>query len=66
MASRTGQMLPPALRRYRRTRSLTRAISAFLSVRSRLFGIAYPHTQALPPEAEDIVQDVWLGSQSKN
>jgi RNA polymerase sigma-70 factor (ECF subfamily) len=39
--------------------TLDRATSAFLSVRSRLFGIAY-RMLGTAAEAEDIVQDVWL------
>jgi DNA-directed RNA polymerase specialized sigma24 family protein len=35
------------------------ALSAFVSVRPRLFGIAY-RILASAAEAEDIVQDVWL------
>jgi RNA polymerase sigma-70 factor (ECF subfamily) len=43
--------------------SLDGATSAFLSVRARLFGIAYRMLGAAA-EAEDIVQDVWLRWQS--
>ena len=43
--------------------ALDRATSAFLSVRSRLFGIAY-RMLGTAAEAEDIVQDVWLRWQS--
>jgi len=39
--------------------SLDNALSKFVSVRPRLFGIAY-HILASRAEAEDIVQDVWL------
>jgi RNA polymerase sigma-70 factor (ECF subfamily) len=38
---------------------LDNALSAFVSVRPRLFGIAY-RILASAAEAEDIVQDVWL------
>jgi RNA polymerase sigma-70 factor, ECF subfamily len=34
-------------------------LSAFLSMRTRLFGIAYRMLRSAP-EAEDVVQDVWL------
>jgi RNA polymerase sigma-70 factor, ECF subfamily len=34
-------------------------LAAFLSVRARLFGIAYRMLHS-PAEAEDIVQDVWV------
>ncbi len=40
-------------------------LSAFASVRPRLFGIAY-HLLGSAAEAEDIVQDVWLRWQSTN
>jgi RNA polymerase sigma-70 factor, ECF subfamily len=43
--------------------ALERATSAFLSVRPRLFGIAY-RMLGTAAEAEDIVQDVWLRWQS--
>ena len=43
--------------------ALDRATSAFLSVRSRLFGIAY-RMLGTAAEAEDIVQEVWLRWQS--
>ena len=43
--------------------SLDQATSAFLSVRSRLFGIAY-RMLGTAAEAEDIVQEVWLRWQS--
>jgi RNA polymerase sigma-70 factor, ECF subfamily len=43
--------------------SLDQATSAFLRVRSRLFGIAY-RMLGTAAEAEDIVQDVWLRWQS--
>ena len=43
--------------------ALDHATSAFLSVRSRLFGIAYRMLGTVA-EAEDIVQDVWLRWQS--
>jgi RNA polymerase sigma-70 factor, ECF subfamily len=43
--------------------ALDRATSAFLSVRSRLFGIAY-RVLGTAAEAEDIVQEVWLRWQS--
>ena len=43
--------------------ALDRAASAFLSVRSRLFGIAY-RILGSAAEAEDIVQEVWLRWQS--
>src|SRR5215510_14090648 len=39
--------------------SLDRATAAFLSVRSRLFGIAY-RMLGSTAEAEDVVQEVWL------
>ena len=39
--------------------ALDRATSEFLSVRSRLFGIAY-RMLGSTAEAEDIVQDVWV------
>jgi RNA polymerase sigma-70 factor (ECF subfamily) len=42
---------------------LDKATSAFLSVRPRLFGIAY-RMLGTAAEAEDIVQDVWLRWQS--
>ncbi len=45
------------------TDALERATSAFLSVRPRLFGIAY-RMLATAAEAEDIVQEVWLRWQS--
>jgi RNA polymerase sigma-70 factor (ECF subfamily) len=41
------------------------ALSAFVNVRPRLFGIAY-HMLGSAAEAEDIVQDVWLRWQSVN
>src|SRR5262250_441203 len=40
-------------------------LSAFISVRSRLFGIAY-RMLGSAAEAEDIVQDVWMRWQSTN
>ena len=43
--------------------ALDRATSAFLSVRSRLFGIAY-RMLGTAAEAEDILQEVWLRWQS--
>src|SRR5579862_6030025 len=43
--------------------ALDRATSAFLSVRPRLFGIAY-RMLGTAAEAEDIVQEVWLRWQS--
>lgn len=43
--------------------SLDQATSAFLNVRSRLFGIAY-RMLGSAAEAEDIVQEVWLRWQS--
>jgi RNA polymerase sigma-70 factor (TIGR02957 family) len=43
--------------------TLERATSAFLSVRPRLFGIAY-RMLGTAAEAEDIVQEVWLRWQS--
>jgi RNA polymerase sigma-70 factor (ECF subfamily) len=43
--------------------ALDHATAAFLSVRSRLFGIAY-RMLGTAAEAEDIVQDVWLRWQS--
>jgi RNA polymerase sigma-70 factor (ECF subfamily) len=43
--------------------ALDRATSAFLSVRPRLFGIAY-RVLGTAAEAEDIVQEVWLRWQS--
>ena len=43
--------------------ALDRATSEFLSVRSRLFGIAY-RMLGTAAEAEDIVQEVWLRWQS--
>ena len=43
--------------------ALERATSAFLSVRPRLFGIAY-RMLGTAAEGEDIVQDVWLRWQS--
>ena len=43
--------------------ALDRATSAFLSVRPRLFGIAY-RMLGTAAEAEDIVQDTWLRWQS--
>ena len=43
--------------------TLDRATSAFLSVRPRLFGIAY-RMLGTAAEAEDIVQEVWLRWQS--
>jgi RNA polymerase sigma-70 factor, ECF subfamily len=60
LASRIGQMLP---QRSDDIDALDRATSAFLSVRSRLFGIAY-RMLGSAAEAEDIVQDVWLRWQS--
>jgi RNA polymerase sigma-70 factor, ECF subfamily len=59
-ASRIGQMEP---QRSDDVDSLDRATSAFLSVRRRLFGIAY-RMLGTAAEAEDIVQDVWLRWQS--
>ena len=41
------------------TRICDDGLSAFLSVRPRLFGIAYRMLHS-PAEAEDIVQDVWI------
>src|SRR5215468_716612 len=43
--------------------ALDRATSSFLSVRTRLFGIAY-RMLGTAAEAEDIVQEVWLRWQS--
>lgn len=43
--------------------SLDQAVSAFLSVRPRLFGVAY-RILGTVAEAEDIVQDAWLRWQS--
>jgi len=45
--------------------ALDRATSTFLSVRPRLFGIAY-RMLGTAAEAEDIVQEVWLRWQSTN
>jgi len=45
--------------------ALDRATSTFLSVRPRLFGIAY-RMFGTAAEAEDIVQEVWLRWQSTN
>jgi RNA polymerase sigma-70 factor (ECF subfamily) len=45
--------------------SLDDALSAFVSVRRRLFGIAY-RILASAAEAEDIVQDVWVRWQTTN
>ena len=42
-----------------RTSSYDDGLSAFMSVRSRLFGIAY-RMLGSAAEAEDILQDVWL------
>src|SRR5262245_19314023 len=45
--------------REHRTRTYDDGLSAFMSVRSRLFGIAY-RMLGSAAEAEDIVQDVWV------
>jgi RNA polymerase sigma factor (sigma-70 family) len=42
-----------------KTRTHDNGLSAFMSVRPRLFGIAY-RMLGSPAEAEDVVQDVWL------
>jgi hypothetical protein len=47
------------------TNDYDNGLSAFASVRPRLFGIAY-HMLGSAAEAEDIVQDVWLRWQSTN
>jgi RNA polymerase sigma-70 factor (TIGR02957 family) len=60
VASRIGLMQP---QRSNDIDALDRATSAFLSVRSRLFGIAY-RMLGTAAEAEDVVQDVWLRWQS--
>ena len=48
---------------WRRDRRTRRGLSAFVSVRVRLFGIAY-HILGRAAEADDVVQDVWLRWQS--
>src|SRR5882724_8959865 len=47
------------------TSALDDGLSVFVSVRPRLFGIAY-RMLGSAAEAEDIVQDVWLRWQSTN
>jgi hypothetical protein len=45
--------------------SVDEALSTFLRVRSRLFGVAY-HILGSAADADDIVQSVWLRWQMKN
>ena len=52
-------MNPLELQTEHSTTCLDDGLAAFLSVRSRLFGIAY-RMLGSPAEAEDVVQDVWL------
>lgn len=47
------------------TSALDDGLSAFVSVRPRLFGIAY-RMLGSAAEAEDIVQDVWLRWQTSD
>jgi len=63
-----GQVLPRAVSRLPVNPEVTAnddGLSAFTSVRPRLFGIAY-RMLGSAGEAEDIVQDVWLRWQSTN
>src|ERR687896_611109 len=51
--------------RERQTRTHDDGLSAFMSVRPRLFGIAYRMLRSAA-EAEDVVQDVWVRWQTAN
>src|SRR5215470_718879 len=63
-----GQVIPGAVSPLSLDNEITAnddGLSAFISVRSRLFGIAY-RMLGSAAEAEDIVQDVWMRWQSTN
>src|SRR5262249_22125753 len=63
-----GQVIPGAVSPLPVTPEITAiddGLSAFISVRPRLFGIAY-RMLGSAAEAEDVVQDVWMRWQSTN